>query len=686
MVKNKMKRIMGVVLSAALVLTSTAALSVSAENVDSGELFIAEDAGLQEDTGAYTAPVASETIDIVDDTTVSESETGIPAEDITVPDISEEPVPAPEDQTVPAEVYPEETTENTEIIGPDELSNTTPDTLIDDGITEELIPEDEMIIAGDASEEAVDAETIPSEAGENPEETEEGIIDPALAGVTPDKCGENLTWIFKEGTLSIYGTGTMDDYEDETKTPWAANREEITKLDIGSGVTSIGKFAFAKCTNLVDISIPGTVTKIGQCAFMECSSIVEIGLPEGIETIEYRTFYNCTSLKKMTTVISPDHQHTEKVIPGQKATCTEDGYTDMVVCEVCGEVITPYEIIKAEGHMPVTDEAVPATCTETGLTEGSHCSVCNEPIVAQEVIPAKGHTPVTDEAVPATCTETGLTEGSHCSVCNETIVAQEVIPAKGHTEVIDPAVPATCTETGKTEGKHCSVCNEVIVKQEEIPATGHHFGEWVTIREATPTEKGLEERKCENCEEKEQRETTYKLFDDVTKPADFFFVPVYWAVDNGITTGYSDNTFRPKNLCHRAAVVTFLWRLAGKPDEGISTAFSDMTGNDDFDRAITWAANHDITTGYDDGTFRPYIPCHRAAIVTFLWRYVGKPEPSAAAGFSDMTNNTEFDKAIAWAAENSITTGYTDGTFRPYNSCLRLAVVTFLYRYAHPAA
>ena len=59
MVKNKMKRIMGVVLSAALVLTSTAALSVSAENVDSGELFITEDAGLQEDTGAYTAPVCT---------------------------------------------------------------------------------------------------------------------------------------------------------------------------------------------------------------------------------------------------------------------------------------------------------------------------------------------------------------------------------------------------------------------------------------------------------------------------------------------------------------------------------------------------------------------------------------------------------------------------------------------------
>ena len=180
-----------------------------------------------------------------------------------------------------------------------------------------------------------------------------------------------------------------------------------------------------------------------------------------------------------------------------------------------------------------------------------------------------------------------------------------------------------------------------------------------------------------------EKTTERQLFDDVTDPDLFYFEPVYWAVDNGITTGYSDNTFRPSNLCHRAAVVTFLWRLAGKPDEGISTAFSDMTGNDDFDRAITWASNHGITTGYNDGTFRPYNPCHRAAIVTFIWRYAGKPEPSSAAGFSDMTNNVEFDKAIAWAAENNITTGYNDGTFRPYNSCLRLAVVTFLYRYVH---
>lgn len=176
---------------------------------------------------------------------------------------------------------------------------------------------------------------------------------------------------------------------------------------------------------------------------------------------------------------------------------------------------------------------------------------------------------------------------------------------------------------------------------------------------------------------------TKPTFTDVTDQTKFYYDPIYWAADNGIVTGYEDNTFHPYNNCNRAAVVTFLWRLAGKPDYGITNTFSDMTGNDDFDRAITWASKEGITTGFDDGTFRPWVTCNRAAIVTFLWRYAGKPKPSSMASFSDMTGNADFNKAISWAAENGITTGYDDGTFRPWNQCLRLAVVTFLYRFAN---
>ncbi len=108
-----------------------------------------------------------------------------------------------------------------------------------------------------------------------------------------------------------------------------------------------------------------------------------------------------------------------------------------------------------------------------------------------------------------------------------------------------------------------------------------------------------------------------------------------------------------------------------------------MTGKSDFDNAISWAEEKGITTGWPDNTFRPWDTCNRASIVTFLWRYAGKPGAGSLASFNDLTGKTEFDLAISWAAEKGITTGWSDGTFRPWNTCNRLSVVTFLYRYAH---
>ena len=175
-------------------------------------------------------------------------------------------------------------------------------------------------------------------------------------------------------------------------------------------------------------------------------------------------------------------------------------------------------------------------------------------------------------------------------------------------------------------------------------------------------------------------------FTDVTDPEQFYYDPIYWAADLGITTGFADGTFRPLGSCNRASVVTFLWRLAGRPTYmEYESFFSDLTGNPDFDSAILWAADMGITTGWADGTFRPWITCNRAAIVTFLWRYAGREMPASAgtAPFSDMTGNGDFDNAILWAVENGITTGWADGTFRPWNTCNRLSVVAFLSRYAN---
>ena len=185
--------------------------------------------------------------------------------------------------------------------------------------------------------------------------------------------------------------------------------------------------------------------------------------------------------------------HTEEIVAGTNATCTENGLTEGKKCSVCGETLVAQDAIPAEGHKDENkdfacdicstdlctdhaEEAItgkPATCTESGLTEGKKCSICGDIIVAQEVIPATGHAEETLAGKAATCTEAGLTEGKKCTVCGETTVAQENIPAAGHTEETLAAKDATCTEIGLTEGKKCTACGETTVAQDTIPATGH---------------------------------------------------------------------------------------------------------------------------------------------------------------------------------------------------------------------
>jgi len=352
--------------------------------------------------------------------------------------------------------------------------------------------------------------------------------------------------------------------------------------------------------------------------------------------------------------------HTEEIIPGKEATCTETGLTEGKKCAVCGVILVAQEEIPALRH---TEEIIPgkeATCTETGLTEGKKCSVCGEVLVAQEVIPALGHT---EEIIPgkeATCTETGLTEGKKCSVCGEILVEQEEIPALGHTEEVIPGKEATCTETGLTEGKKCSVCGEIVVAQEVIPALGHDFvnGE------------------CSRCDAVKDAP-----FTDVPV-GEFYFDPVEWAVAEGITTGASETTFNPGDNCLRGHVVTFLWRAAGSPEPTSNeNPFTDVTENDFFYKAVLWAVENEITNGISATEFGPYTECNRAQVVTFLCRAQGKPAVTETNHpFTDVDADQFYYQPMLWAVENGITNGLTATTFGPGAVCNRAQVVTFLYR------
>ncbi len=173
-------------------------------------------------------------------------------------------------------------------------------------------------------------------------------------------------------------------------------------------------------------------------------------------------------------------------------------------------------------------------------------------------------------------------------------------------------------------------------------------------------------------------------FKDVKDNSKFWFEPTYALTEKGVIKGYGNQTsFRPQYKCTRAQMVTFFWRLMGSPKpKGKDCSFSDVNKGDYFYKACIWANEKNIVEGYEDGTFGPQNVCTRKEAVTFLWRLAGKPEPKTSkCKFTDVDPDEYYYKAVLWASEKKIVAGYSDNTFRPDGDCLRRQIVTFLYKY-----
>lgn len=171
-------------------------------------------------------------------------------------------------------------------------------------------------------------------------------------------------------------------------------------------------------------------------------------------------------------------------------------------------------------------------------------------------------------------------------------------------------------------------------------------------------------------------------FTDVT--AGVYHDAIMWAYKSKITTGVTDTTFVPNGSCTRAQIVTFLYRAAGSPEvaENVTNPFTDVSKDSVYYNAIMWAVEKKITTGVTATTFEPNSPCNRAQIVTFLYREAGSSElaKDAANPFSDVSDSSVYYNAILWAVEKKITTGVTETTFVPNDTCTRAQAVTFLFR------
>ena len=430
------------------------------------------------------------------------------------------------------------------------------------------------------------------------------------------ECAKGLQWVLKEkndGATELVLTVTDPTGKATIEgAPWQTYSEQITDIVIPNGVTAIRGGAFAGCTRLTEITIPSSVTEIGENAFSNCNSL--------------------TGVK----YIGTEKTWTETEISAGNEALTENKLT-YLSCEDLEQEHIAEEVVR-ENEVAATKES------EGSYDAVIYCHVCQKELSRESVIVPK---------LPV----------------NYVLNRTELELVAGETQqlrVMDGDTGKAVTTTGlfiwsSADREVAEVTNGIV--QGVRPGSTV-----VTVRKA----EGDYEGRC----------FVRVLFEDVADSESYFYNPVYWAAGNGITSGTSPTTFSPTRTCTRGQIVTFLWKAKGSPEPAsLKNPFTDVSSGDYFFKPVLWAKENGITSGTSATTFSPGNPCTRGQIVTFLWNAMGRPEPTNQNNpFTDVTPDNYFFKPVLWAKEKGITSGTTATTFSPGKACTRAQAMTFLYK------
>lgn len=256
------------------------------------------------------------------------------------------------------------------------------------------------------------------------------------------------------------------------------------KYTIPEGTTDIMDSAFDGVHHLRELTIPDSLRQIQEYGF-EGSDKFIIYYPKNSSVWTETTRQNYGGMVTWLEY-GTEHEHTIQVIPGRDPGCNYPGFTDIIVCSVCGELFAAQETIPPVGHIWEPATCISAKqCKRCGLIEGEALGHSEEIIIGKK----------------GSCTETGLTDGKKCSVCKTVIVEQTVIEARGHDEHKVAGWPATCTEPGMTETVFCEACDTILVEQKMIPARGHTWDEGIQTTDPTENATGIMTYNCTVCRE-----------------------------------------------------------------------------------------------------------------------------------------------------------------------------------------
>lgn len=204
-------------------------------------------------------------------------------------------------------------------------------------------------------------------------------------------CGANLTWELTDSTLTISGSGAMDNSH-----PWSSYSSQIARVSLPEGLTNICDDAFENCSNLQSIIIPNTVTSIGREAFDQCTSLKQVTLGNAVETIGSGAFGSTaiTSITLPSSVTSIEDyafsyckKLTEITIPGSVSSI---GNYAFQYCEQLSKA-TIEEGVKSIGYSAfqycskMTDISLPSSLISIGSSAFSSCSALASVVIPEQI-------------------------------------------------------------------------------------------------------------------------------------------------------------------------------------------------------------------------------------------------------------------------------------------------------------
>lgn len=162
----------------------------------------------------------------------------------------------------------------------------------------------------------------------------------------------------------------------------------------------------------------------------------------------------------------------------------------------------------------------------------------------------------------------------------------------------------------------------------------------------------------------------------------------------GWMTGVDETHFSPDSPVTRAAVITVLWRMEGKPQPENPASFTDIDPEDPemwYDEAAAWAREAGVASGYEDGAFRGDRPVTREELASFLFKYAqykGQPAAEGALGlFKDADEISDWaGDAIRHVVGMGLIQGNDAGYLHPQSTAKRVELAAILVRMDTPAA